>query len=473
MSGPLRRSRRVARAFAGGHALPRPGRRRRELRRRLLAAALALSASSATAGTLPALSAVSHWFYFIDVNLGSEVVDQVVASGYDLVVIDFIPSEANNTDYPIANVVSALRGAAHPKRVLAYIDIGQAEDFRTYWQPGWGIGNPEWITALDPDGWEGNYPVAYWYDEWHEIWLGREGSAGYLQGILDAGFDGVYLDWVEAYSDPNVGAAAAAQELDARQEMIWWVADIAAFGRSRKPDFLVIGQNAAELAAFPEYVAAVDAIAQEQVWFDGAADDDPPGDCPLPATDDDVDTQAYFDSLSPACQQLYIDFPESTLHVSSASYIADLLAAQAQGLPIFTVDYAVQPAHIATAHRNARALGFVPFASNRALDQFVEPVPVPAPGRVGDLAAAVALFALACVPSAARLLATPMAAAPAIRSALVAKLGRIRSRSRGHDGAREFHLDFRPIGRVWSNRGIRISDEGTAAAARKDSRAGC
>ena len=66
------------------------------------------------------------------------------------------------------------------------------------------------------------------------------------------------------------------------------------------------------------------------------------------------------------------------------------------------------------------------------------------------------------MPSAARLLATPAAAAPAIRSALVAKLGRIRSRSRGHDGAREFYLDFRPIGRVWSNRGIRISDEGTA-----------
>jgi len=64
--------------------------------------------------------------------------------------------------------------------------------------------------------------------------------------------------------------------------------------------------------------------------------------------------------------------------------------------------------------------------------------------------------------SAARLLATPMADAPAIRSALVAKLGRIRSRIRGNDGAREFYLDFRPIGRVWSNRGIRISDEETA-----------
>ncbi|MCZ7619853.1 MAG: hypothetical protein M5U32_16700 [Myxococcota bacterium] len=41
---------------------------------------------------------------------------------------------------------------------------------------------------------------------------------------------------------------------------------------------------------------------------------------------------------------------------------------------------------------------------------------------------------------------------------LVGKLGRIRSRR----GGREFFLDFRPYGRVWSNRGIRITDEATA-----------
>ena len=27
----------------------------------------------------------------------------------------------------------------HPKLVIAYIDIGEAEDYRTYWQPGWGV----------------------------------------------------------------------------------------------------------------------------------------------------------------------------------------------------------------------------------------------------------------------------------------------------------------------------------------------
>jgi len=44
----------------------------------------------------------------------------------------------------------------------------------------------------------------------------------------------------------------------------------------------------------------------------------------------------------------------------------------------------------------------------------------------------------------------------------VAKLGRIRSRRRGKKGVQEFYLDFRPYGRVWSHRGIRLTDEETA-----------
>ncbi len=267
---------------------------------------------SATAGTPSELrlANVSNWLYLIDVNLEPETVQQIAASKYDMVVLDFISSEANNTDYPLADVINQLHNAEHPKLVIAYIDIGQAEEYRTYWQPDWGIGNPEWIVSSDPDGWEGNFPVAYWYDEWHNIWMGQN---GYLQAIIDAGFDGVYLDWVEAYSDEDVLAFAQEDGVDPREEMIWWVGDIAEFTRSKQPDFIVIAQNAAELAQNDEYINSIDAIAQEQVWFDGGADNKPPGDCPLPRTEADVDTQTYRNSLSQACRQQYDEFPDSTL----------------------------------------------------------------------------------------------------------------------------------------------------------------
>ena len=318
---------------------------------------------------LPALANVDHWLYLIDVNLELDVVDQIAASTYDMVVLDFIASEENNTDYPMAGVVAQLHQAAHPKLAIAYIDIGQAENYRTYWQPGWGIGNPEWIITGDPDGWEGNFPVAYWYEEWQRLWLNEE--TGYLQAILDAGFDGVYLDWVEAYSDEDVAAFAIAAGIDARQEMIYWVEEIAEYGRAQNPNFIIIGQNAAELAQSDYYADIVDAIAQEQVWFDGGADNEPPGDCPLPRADDDIDSDAYYDSLSPACRQQFDAFPESTLHVSSEGYLRDLTLAQSKELTIFTVDYALEPDNVAWVYETARGLGFIPFVGSRALDQFV------------------------------------------------------------------------------------------------------
>jgi uncharacterized protein (TIGR01370 family) len=337
-----------------------------------------VSASSDRTPSEARLAKVSHWFYMINVNLEPEMAERIAASEYDMVVLDFIPSEEDNTDYPVADVVAQLHNAhfdcaqCKPRLVIAYIDIGQAEEYRTYWQKGWGIGNPEWIVGADPDGWEGNFPVAFWRDEWREIWLGKD---GYLQAVLDAGFDGVYLDWVEAYSDENVMAIAEREGVDPRQEMIWWVGDIADFARAQRPDFIVIAQNAAELAEDDGYLAIIDAIAQEQVWFDGGAEDDTPGDCPLPRTEAEVDSDAYRESLSAPCRKQYDDYPDSTLHVSSEEYLHYLTLARDKGEIIFTVDYALEPENVAWVYETSRALGFVPFVSNRALDRCIEPVP--------------------------------------------------------------------------------------------------
>jgi endo-alpha-1,4-polygalactosaminidase (GH114 family) len=151
--------------------------------------------------------------------------------------------------------------------------------------------------------------------------------------------------------------------------------DIAEYTRNQVPGFIVIAQNAAELAVDDDYIEIIDAIAQEQVWFDGGSDNKPPGDCPLPATDDDIDTDHYYDSLSRECQQQFDEYPESTLHVSSAEYIAFLRIALGKGIPIFTVDYAMQPKNIDFVYRTSRELGFIPFVSTRFLDQYIDPVP--------------------------------------------------------------------------------------------------
>jgi cysteinyl-tRNA synthetase len=311
---------------------------------------------------------VANWLYLLDHNLSDDVVAQIAASEYDLVVIDYISSERNNTDYPLAKVVARLHNAPKPKLVLAYIDIGQAESYRTYWQPNWRVGAPDWITGDDPDGWQGNFPVAFWRESWRQIWLGED---GYLSGIIGAGFDGVYLDWVEGYSDPGVTALANKDGLDPRGEMLRWVADIARFGRDRQPGFFVVGQNAAELAADDAYLASVDAIAQEQVWFDGAADNHPPGDCPLPATEASVDTDGYRASLPRECLRQFDTYSNSTLHASTEHYLQQLAVAKARGKVVLTVDYAIKAENVERIYAASRALGYVPFVGSRALDQYL------------------------------------------------------------------------------------------------------
>jgi len=61
--------------------------------------------------------------------------------------------------------------------------------------------------------------------------------------------------------------------------------------------------------------------------------------------------------------------------MSSEEYLEYLSLAQDKGIPIFTVDYALDEENIAWVYETSRALGFVPFVSNRALDQYVEPWP--------------------------------------------------------------------------------------------------
>lgn len=316
---------------------------------------------------LERLAKVGSWFYHIGFELEEDKFEQMAKSPYDLLVIEPIFTEAENRDFPIKQAIQTMKAGRPDRLILAYIDIGEAEEWRYYWQEGWKIGAPEWIVADDPDGWEGNFPVAYWHPDWQDIWTGDNGQ---IEQLIEAGFDGVYLDWIEAYSDDNVIHAAQDDDVDPREEMIDFVEEIADAGRDISPEFIVIAQNAAELADGYRYSRIIDALAQEQVWYDGGADNEPKGDCPLPATQDDIESDAYVDSLSDLCRTQHDDHPDSTLHVSSAGYIYDLKVAQAQGLRVFTVDYAVEAQNIDRARAKSLELGFLPFVGERELDGF-------------------------------------------------------------------------------------------------------
>lgn len=68
------------------------------------------------------------------------------------------------------------RSAGGEKQALVYISIGEAEDYRWYWQDAWDAGQagvpdpgaPAWLGAANPD-WPGNYKVRYWDPAWQAI----------------------------------------------------------------------------------------------------------------------------------------------------------------------------------------------------------------------------------------------------------------------------------------------------------------
>ena len=56
--------------------------------------------------------------------------------------------------------------------------------------------SPAWLYE-ENKRWRGNYKVFYWMEEWKQIIYGTPTS--YLTRVMEAGFDGVYLDIIDAY----------------------------------------------------------------------------------------------------------------------------------------------------------------------------------------------------------------------------------------------------------------------------------
>lgn len=125
----------------------------------------------------------------------ADFINAITATNYDLVVLDLF--FRNRTEFTISEINQIRNKANGGKRlVFSYISIGEAEDYRYYWQSNWNTTPPNWLDAENPN-WTGNYKVRYWEPEWQQIIYGNDAS--YIKRIINSGFDGVYLDLVDAF----------------------------------------------------------------------------------------------------------------------------------------------------------------------------------------------------------------------------------------------------------------------------------
>lgn len=123
-----------------------------------------------------------------------EMIDAIAATNYDAVIIDLFFGEDALTNADVAQLKTKANGAK--RLIISYMNIGSAEKYRYYWKDNWKLHKPLWLKK-EYDGYPDEIWVKFWKKEWHDIIFGNEES--YTKKIINAGFDGVYLDNVEAY----------------------------------------------------------------------------------------------------------------------------------------------------------------------------------------------------------------------------------------------------------------------------------
>ncbi len=309
--------------------------------------------------TLLAGVKIDSWMYQIQGLDEKSAIDALGQTVYDMCVVE--PGfNFKETPYDTTYLVSKLRKKPDGSRrlLVAYVDIGQAEDYRSYWGDDWvaptetQLGIPDFMITVDPDGWSGNYPVAYWNATWQDIWLGKNGI---IEQIANYGFDGVYLDWIEAYDEPKVIEAAKADGIDPKRAMMDFIAKIRVTGKQINPNFVVIAQNASYLLDVdPSYYGSIiDAIATEDTWFYGQADvswDDPRGG-DMSGGERHADEYSTANRIKQNRKYLQLD------------------------LPVFTVDYALLDGHAKSTYHNSRYNEFIPIVTRISLSKITETPP--------------------------------------------------------------------------------------------------
>jgi cysteinyl-tRNA synthetase len=282
----------------------------------LLALLLAVGCHSRAQNEHPATGDL-QWVYSWVYQLQNVEPPVVANSGFDLAVIDYSFDGTAAGEWTLYDVGLLQNNG---QIVLSYLSIGEAEDYRFYWQSDWLAHPPSWLGPVNPD-WPGNYKVRYWMSGWQDILY------DYLDRILGEGFDGVYLDLIDAYYYWSVENP---ENPHAAQDMMDLAAALAEYVRQTHPGFYVFPQNAVELTDDADYLAVLDGVGKEDTWYDG----DQPA---------DADQRAF-------------DLPFMD-HVAAA------------GKLVLCVDYCREPAHVADFYAKARARGFVPYSTVRDLDQ--------------------------------------------------------------------------------------------------------
>lgn len=245
-------------------------------------------------------------------------------SPYDVLVID-AGTPAPGSEFSKRDLRRLKKKPDGSRRlVFAYMNIGEAEDYRYYWKAAWKKRPPAWM-GKENCRWKGDHRVRFWMKDWQALLFG--GRRSYLARIIDMGFDGIYLDRVDIYR------YWMEEKSDSFAAMVTMVREMSRWAKARNPNFLIVPQNGEGLLADAGYRAAIDAQAKEDLIY---------GD--------------HGNGVANA-QWRYVKARDL------------LLLARADDIPVFAIEYLRKPAVIASARKQLTGLGMVPYFGPRSLSR--------------------------------------------------------------------------------------------------------
>ncbi len=145
-------------------------------------------------------------------------------------------------------------------KIFSYMSVGEAESYRPYFSK-----IPKDLLDKENPNWPGAFDIKFWDEKWDEILYRAEDS--YLSKIINIGFDGVYLDVVDAYQrqDDRRKYASAMAKL---------IISISKSAKSKNPSFKIYLQNGSEIINDLDkdlaeiFIASIDGLSVEGYFFD-------------------------------------------------------------------------------------------------------------------------------------------------------------------------------------------------------------
>ena len=114
-------------------------------------------------------------------------VQQLADSDVDWLILEPTKHGDMASSFTAQEIEQIRSGGNCPKKILAYLSVGEAESYRDYFDASWLDANdnpipgvaPDWLGSTNPD-WEGNYKVRYWMNDWQHLIVGTDAGPAQL-----------------------------------------------------------------------------------------------------------------------------------------------------------------------------------------------------------------------------------------------------------------------------------------------------